>query len=126
MSALEICDILKQIKELYFSIKQMSVSYVDNFSEQTLEQFLKKRECLFNEISRKETEYTHLKKTDVAGTTECYQLKSEIGDLIRVIISLDSSITDKIALSMRNIRNEISNLYGTSKAALAYSNHRRS
>lgn len=125
MSSAETIETLKKIKDLYGSIKQVSILLVDNFSEETLEDFLRTRENLLKEVYRKEADYTRLKKTNTANPMEYIQLKNEIGDLIRVIISLDSKINEKITSSMKSIRQELSSLHGSSKAALAYSSQRR-
>ncbi len=124
MSTAKITDILRQIKELYSSIKKISVLLVENFSEETLENFLKTRENLLREVYCKEAEYSRLKLNTVSSE-DCLQLKDEISDLIRTIISLDGCINEKITFSMRNIRQELSNLHGTSRAALAYTSQRR-
>ncbi len=126
MNIADITNILKQIKELYSSIKELSIALVDNFSEEALEKSLKIRENLLKELYRKEAEFTRLRKVNsVSSYWDCSMLKNEISDLIRDIISLDSRINEKITFSMRNIRQELSSLHGSSKAALAYSSQRR-
>ncbi len=126
MSSATTIETLKQIKDLYGSIKQVSILLVDNFNEETLEDSLRTRENLLKEIYRKEAEYTRLKKANTADPMEYIQLKNEISDLIRFIISLDSRISEKISNNMKSIRQELSGLHGSSKAALAYSSQRRS
>jgi len=125
MNTEKISDILIQIKELYSSIKQISIMLVNNFSEDTLENFLKKREILLKEVYRKEAEYTSLKSIIPENSKDCSNLKNEISEMIRAIIALDSCINEKINFSMRNIRQELSSLHGSSRAALAYSSQRR-
>lgn len=125
MNSAKISDTLMQIKELYSSIKQISVLLVDNFSEETLENFLRKRENLLKEVYRKEAEYTSLKNKFSENSKDCLTLKNEISELIKAIISLDNCINEKITFSMKNIRQELSNLHGSSRAALAYSSQRR-
>lgn len=125
MNTTEVSDTLKQIKELYSSIKQISILLIDNFSEETLENSLKTRENLLKEVYRKEAEYTRLRNINPVNSRDCSLLKNEISDLIRAIVSLDSCINEKITFSMRNIRQELSSLHGSSRAALAYSSQRR-
>jgi hypothetical protein len=125
MNKAAITDILRQIKELYSSIKQISLLLVDNFSEETLESFLKRRENLLKEVYYKEAEYTRLKNENTISSEDCLQLKNEISDLIRAIISLDSCINEKISIRMENIKKELSNLHGSSRVALAYTSQRR-
>lgn len=125
MNTAKISEILKQIKELYSSIKQISILLVDDFSEETLEKFLRTRENLLKEVYGKEAEYTRLRTKNPENSKDCLKLKTEISELLRTIISLDSRINEKITLSMRNIRNELSSLHGSSRAALAYSLQRR-
>lgn len=125
MNTVKINDILKQIRELYSSIKQISVMLVENFSEETLENFLKTRENLLRDVYCKEAVYTRLKETNPVNSKDYLQLKDEISDLIKAIISLDSNIKGKITSSMKDIRQELSSLHGSSRAALAYSSQRR-
>lgn len=125
MNTTGVSDTLKQIKELYSSIKQISILLIDNFSEETLENSLKTRENLLKEVYRKEAEYTRLRNINPVNYRDCSLLKNEISDLIRAIVSLDSCINEKITFSMRNIRQELSSLHGSSRAALAYSSQRR-
>ncbi|NLL15130.1 MAG: hypothetical protein GX267_17165 [Fibrobacter sp.] len=125
MNTAKISDILMQIKELYSSIKQISTLLVDDFSEETLEKFLRTRERLLKEVYSKEAEYTRLRTKNTENSKECSKLKNEISELIRAIISLDNCINEKIASNMRNIRKELSSLHGSSRAALAYSSQRR-
>lgn len=122
---MEISTLLVQIKELYSLIKQDSLFLVNNFSEQTLEEFLITRENLLRQIYEKEALYSKLNENKVSLSANCLQLKKEIRELIISINSIDSCITDMISKSMSRIKNELKGLYSSSKAALAYSNHSR-
>lgn len=121
---MDIINLMKQIKELYHTIKHISAALINDFSGQALDECLKKRETLLREIYRKEALYSQ--SNGSMNTDKEFQcLRNEIREQILTINSMDRQITELIEQSMRDIKLELSGLYSTSKAAFAYTVQKR-
>jgi hypothetical protein len=121
----ELTTTLQRIYELYGSVKQLSIDMILESSVDKLAEMIAKRGDLLKEISYEEANYRSLESGNLALQHDYKEVKREIKELIRLISSLDVKVIQIIKAHMSKISTELSTLYSTSKAVVAYSAHRR-
>ena len=108
---------LKKNPDLLDNLKNMlaiSFELLDNFSDDNVVTTLQKRNDLLDTIEK--SILTH------ADSERKFDNETEL--VVNRIISIDNSIMKKIKERMDQIKNEISGLYTSSRAATAYSAYR--
>lgn len=116
---------LFRIKELYSMVKQVTIGIVEHFSADDLNEALKNRDELLCIIGKEEAAYRRLGCGSGEHVGECKKIVNEIRDLILSTLNLDKELTLTVENSMQQVRSELSGLYKTSRAAVAYSAQRR-
>jgi hypothetical protein len=109
-----------RIRSFYYEIFDKTTDLLGNFSDQHLLKTLEERENLFELIEKEENSINNI---NISGCTE---IKAEIRDLVTSVITLDKKIAEFVRGRMKEIKTEISGLYSTSRAAVAYTLQRRS
>jgi hypothetical protein len=108
-----------RIRSFYYEIFDKTTDLLSNFSDQHLLRTLNERENLLALVEKEENSIGNITSSD------CSEIKTEIRDLVGSVITLDKKIADLVRGRMKEIKTEISGLYSTSKAAVAYTLQRR-
>lgn len=118
---------LKNIRDKYARIKEMTETLDIDSNPATCVTIIEQRSCILSEIDE---EKNRLEQDSRQWQKQCEinpvleKVRSEIQVLISAAIALDSMIQDKLARKIEKVRTEISDLSQTSKAALSYAKHK--
>jgi len=110
---------LCRIRSFYYEIFDKTTDLLSNFSDQHLLKTLEEREGLLELVEKEENSIKNI------NSCECTEIKAEIRNIVTSVITLDKKIAELVRGRMKEIKTEISGLYSTSKAAVAYTLHRR-
>ncbi len=117
---------LQSIRSKYARIREMTEILDADTAVETCEKVLRQRAGLLSEI---EQEANSLDCLCAHWREQCNvdqglaTLKSEIQLLISAAVALDSTIQDRLARRIGEVKNELSRLSSTSKVALSYARH---
>ena len=118
---------LKNIRDKYARIKEMTETLDIDSNSAACITIIEQRSCILSEIDE---EKNRLEQDCRQWRRQCKinpvleKIRSEIQMLMSAAIALDSMIQDKLARKIEKVRTEISDLSQTSKAALSYAKHK--
>jgi hypothetical protein len=118
--------VLKNIRDKYIRIRQMTEMLDIDTRPETYRKVLAQRDGLLAEIENEQSRLdwicSHWRE-ESSGDQGLATLKSEIQLLISAAVALDCTLQDKLAGRIDEIKGELAHLGTTSKVALSYARH---
>ena len=118
---------LKNIRDKYARIKEMTETLDTDLDPATCVTLIEQRSCILSEIEEEknllEQDYKQWQKLcEINPVLE--KIRYEIQKLMSAAIALDSLIQENLARKIERVRTEMSTLNQTSKATLSYARHK--
>lgn len=116
---------LEKVEHLYTELFVETLNFESFFDEDRLLSYVMERERILQEISKEELDLSGAKKNKTIYSEEDKLHIDKIKLMIQKINESDKVVLAKIKHRMSEIKNEITGLQKTSKAAIAYSSQAR-
>ena len=115
-------DRIRKIRDKYKYIEVLTENYLQDQTDTLLDNLLMERENLLNEIIQ---ERVLIERQKNGQSMKSYNpaMYNEIESIIKRVLSADSLIENQIRQRQQQVLTELNSLYGTSRAARAYTNH---
>jgi len=119
---LQISRILSDIRDLYETLRSMTVRFMDAFSVPALQNLLAERSLVLQRI---DSEEGALRRISGEAQWKSYREFEEIRNTIASIMHYDRQIEERITGDMKAVKRELSSLSATTNAAIGYTRHLR-
>jgi hypothetical protein len=113
-----ILEDMYKVRDLYTELYAITHELMVNYSDENAIETIEKRKQILKEISHFENDSKHFLKS-------ASSLSIEIRNIIAKVIEIDAAVNSKMQSRLTQIRSEITGLNHTSRAAVAYSSHRK-